>query len=491
MRGDLLAASGLVMMLLTLTWAKVYVQDFAGDGTEHFEYARSLVTRALPYWDLENGLWGFHHRFMFFAYPSVLSVLAIGPIEAAVRLPGFVYIGLTFVVALGFLPNHAIRRGHARAAVLACFATLFYVNAHYSTWDPFLSDIAEPLTTDVLTTLLVLSALTFVVANNQQWFLAAALPASLSTQFGAVLIVFALGVFWLFGQNRRPLVIFGLLFAVGYSVLLLLYSWYTVRAPAGDTIFTAAYLARYWSTLPDPQGLAIQWLFLLLMTAAAPLAAAGPAWKADLLVRQMYAVGLGYAAVMSLSARVNPHYFLPSAILIVTAFARWLTLPSHGRVRWVAASFLIAMTVVVSVAPPSGGTSTHRASRLAAAVRLDGATYPDRVRLASIVEEAFLFRDYGVGRHTFVYYAMRTPCKTCDYLVTTSAVAPPEHEERYRFEDIRLYGRRDAPSPIEPGVPGSQCVPWLRSLYSSYRTLVEGRLTGAAELPWSLCYESQ
>lgn len=96
------AGTVLLLCLPLFLWSKIAIENGSDDGTEQFEFSRSLATNQLPYWDLENDHYGFYPSFMLFAYPTQLSFIALGETEAAQRLPVFFYL-LGIVLALAEL----------------------------------------------------------------------------------------------------------------------------------------------------------------------------------------------------------------------------------------------------------------------------------------------------------------------------------------------------------------------------------------------------
>lgn len=463
---------------------KLFVEDFAGDGVEHFEYARSLLVNVLPVWDMENGVWSFHHRFLSFAFPSGLSMLVLGPIEAAVRLPGLWYLFLLATVIGGFLPAERRRHPGLVLTTMAGLFLLFFINAFYSTWDPWVADIAEPTTTDLFTIVLVVSFVHFLLDGRDGWAVASGLVASVSVQYGAPLVALclALAVPGAWRSHRRVVLALG----CGYIAILALFSVHSLVAPRGDTIYTVDYLLTYWAVPPDLKGIRIRLVLLLMTTAAVPVLATPFLPSSDRASLRLYTIGGLYAGLFVLSSRVNPHYFVPPAVFLLIAFLQRIAV-SRLLVAWSAVKIL-AVGLVVAVLLPKDYRLYHGSSQFAATVRLDATDYRGKVALAEELYEVMSFARYGIGHHTLVHYSEITPCDRCALIFSTSN-APTGYETIHRGSRVNIH-RLEATSNPFPSAPLSRyCPDVLRKLYTEHRLAIEGALRGPARLPWSLCLD--
>ena len=80
-----------ILLMLSATYIgvaalvpKIFWENFNLDGIEAFEFGRSLTNHVLPYWEIQNGVFGFYHNFVIFAYPNHWFITIFGPFEAAV-----------------------------------------------------------------------------------------------------------------------------------------------------------------------------------------------------------------------------------------------------------------------------------------------------------------------------------------------------------------------------------------------------------------------
>ena len=164
-----------IIFLIVLFHGKIFLENFTGDGTEAFEFSRSLKTKILPYWDLENGRWGFYPRFMFFAYPNILSILHLGEIEASVRLPFFIFLFCIHLLMVALIQHESGRsKASASDSLFVSGAILLFVifNIFYSTWHPYFADITEPTHVDTMVVFYFLAGYSFLVERATRMVLA-------------------------------------------------------------------------------------------------------------------------------------------------------------------------------------------------------------------------------------------------------------------------------------------------------------------------------
>src|SRR5687768_14002076 len=73
---------------------KVFWDNFNADGIEAFEFGRSLTTRLLPRWEIQNGIFGFYRNFLLFAYPNPWFITLLGTVGVGMTLPFLPYLSL-------------------------------------------------------------------------------------------------------------------------------------------------------------------------------------------------------------------------------------------------------------------------------------------------------------------------------------------------------------------------------------------------------------
>jgi len=183
----------LIILLMLFFNGKILIENFTGDGTECYEYSRSLETNLLPYWDLENGYWGFHPYYVLFSYSNSFSLLMLGESEAAVRLPYFVYIFIICLILISFLDIKEKKERIYQYMLLPGIVFFTIFNFYYSTYIAF-ADIAHPTGTNTFFTLLILLSIYFLFKNNFYMAAITSFLSMLSLPSGrlAFLIIFVL-----------------------------------------------------------------------------------------------------------------------------------------------------------------------------------------------------------------------------------------------------------------------------------------------------------
>lgn len=482
---DMIVGVVLVVALTLLLWPKLFIEDFAGDGIEHFEYARSLKTALLPHWDLENGHWGFHHRFVAFAYISLPTVLMVGETEAAVRLPAIMVAGLLVPLAGRLYLDLAGLRRAIVSTVIAChILVLLTLNAYYATWDPRIADIAEPTTTDLYATYLVASAAIHLLAGSFAWGIVASLLATITVQIGVPLVA-ALLVLLAAADIKRYARVVGAI-AGCYLVIVATYGIYAADMSGARTIYDVNYLLRYWQVAPDPTGVLVTGTLLVASTCLSALIVPPLLARNDRDGNILYLGALFVAIAFVLSARINPHYFLAPATLMLLSLGRKIGLSTRPEV-WAIPLACPALAIFLWLVPWDY-EPIRDSSRLASMIHVDGESYKERVAIAAHVYDVFPFNEYGLGHHTLVHYTGRTPCDSCEYVLTREDghVGFDILSER---DGVRVLRREGAASTAPVVTRPSSCPGLLRRLYSTHRRAVQDDLRGPARLPWSICLE--
>jgi len=418
-----------ILSLIILFQGKIFLENFSGDGTESFEFSRSLKTRVLPYWDLENGNWGFYPRFMFFAYPNILSILHLGETEASVRLPFFV-----FLFCIYLLMDALIRHGpdHSKAqisdSVLVSLAIVTFVicNIFYSTWHPYFADIAEPTHVDTMVTFYFLSAILFLLTEQKKWFLLCCLLASLSVANGLILTSFLFLAFFLLGRNRKPILYLGLSFMVVYVAYLGFVAIYDTFYPLGFQRWSMEGMLRYfsWNDLLSPKRYYLHAKYLLLMTGVMPVLlfplSLLTGTKDRLALKIYLAAGLYALGVFSFR-NTNPHYFTSVALVFFVPFLRAVGSMQENRAVYVRLTYGVVAGIIIVLIFPFRYTLNQDARNMGNQTCIEAADYRAQVRLAEGIYKIFPFKKYGVGHHTLVHYSAKENCSVeeVNYIWTT------------------------------------------------------------------------
>jgi len=323
----------LVILLPAFLWGKAFVEDGSGDGTEAFEFSRSLATHQLPYWDLENGYYGFYSHFMLFAYPTQLSFIAIGETEAAQRLPVFFYLLGIYLVLVELVRRRRRRLSWAEIVLLAGAAVFFLVyHAHHSTYE-LVADLAEPTGVDTFFTFLAASAFYALVARQRIWWGLFALFSSMALAAGLPFaVLFLLGrlvtkrprLRWIALRSHTLDALAFLIPWIGYQLFVTVYSRFH---PLGVTKWALENLFAWYTVHIDPVIALMQAANFAIIVAVVPFVGLGFVLCRDKLVRMLALPVIGYFVLLLLFARTNPHYLIPLSLFPAAILLRSLAAP--------------------------------------------------------------------------------------------------------------------------------------------------------------------
>ncbi|HSF14112.1 MAG TPA: hypothetical protein VLK65_01010 [Vicinamibacteria bacterium] len=430
----LVSGGAVVLALLLLLHGKVYPENFSGDGTESFEFSRSLKTNVFPYWDLENGHYGFYPRFMFFAYSNVLSILHVGEIPAAVRLPFFIVLFGIYVLIAALVGVLSARDRRLDRFVISGGIALFAIfNVFYSTWHPHFADIAEPTHVDTLVTFYLLSAVYFFVEKEPLWFLISCFFASLSVANGIGLAFFLLATLFCTEPRKKRVVLLALGFLFIYGGYLGLVALYDRFHPLGSHRWSLAGMLDYfsWTDLLVPVRYVPHVKYLLMMTGVLPILFVPWIGKRDGLSRAVYLTGIVYVVAVFFFGRYNPHYFTSVALLFLVPFLRTLNSMDPDKARYVKVVYLACMLAIVAAIFPLRYVVNQEAKALGARTCIEATDYRTQVDLAESIYRLFPFQRYGVGHHTLVFYAAKGTCSRGEYDYILSAQESGGEREGY------------------------------------------------------------
>ncbi|MGH2569581.1 MAG: hypothetical protein ACRDGR_00055, partial [bacterium] len=329
--------AGIVLLLIAgsvLMPGKIAVEALEGDATEVRGFAASLWERALPYWDLESGAWGFYPTFVFVSYPVFFSLALLGDTEAAVRLPALLFLGVLLLATADLAA-----RGRTRAAagslrvllpMLAAGYLSMQVGAYYAGYHPFHGDLGcSPLEEWIVTGLAMCAV---VLARDGAPLLAAvAAFLSLLTFPSGLMLVGLLGIAGFVtatsAAERRVVLRWGIgLGALVAAWAVFLIAWASAQGTFGPMI--AEWWAKYFegragiaSESPARMLRALGW-FTLLAGGLPIVGFALAAVRGDRVARWLALAGGLWVAFFVLSPQKNIHYFFPAALLPVATALR-------------------------------------------------------------------------------------------------------------------------------------------------------------------------
>jgi hypothetical protein len=348
----------LLVLLPAFLWGKTFVEDGSGDGTEAFEFSRSLATHQLPNWDLENGYYGFYPAFMLFAYPTQLSFIAIGETEAAQRLPVFFYLVGIYLVLAELVRRRRRRLAGTEILLLAGAAVFFVVyHAHHSTYE-LVTDLAELTGTDTFFTFLATSALYALVTRQRLWWGLFALCGSMALSAGLPFaLLFLLGrlaarpprLTW---TSLRSHVFDALAFGAPWAGYHLFVSVYSRFHPLGVTKWALGNMFNQYPLQLNSAVAVSLALNFAIVVAVVPFLGLGFVAGRDKIARMIGVPVIGYFVLLVLFGRTNPHYLIPVSLFPAAILLRALAAPNVGRRRRTVGhvgygATLVALTILV------------------------------------------------------------------------------------------------------------------------------------------------
>jgi hypothetical protein len=344
------AIAATIFVGLLLMPGKLRVEAMEGDATEVMGFGLSLFERGVPEWDLETGAWGFYPTFVFVAYPVFFSLALGGISEAAVRLPGLLFLGVMMLAAYD-LARRSFGGAHLSplrtlAPILAAGFLSLLAGAYYAGYHPFHGDLGCSPLEEWIVAGFAMSAVVLVRDGLPRTAALAALLSILTFPSGLMLV----GLFGIaglaFGNNgvRRSVLRTGMwlgIYLAAYAVALVAFTtargtftpmiaewrakYFTGRASFGQEHPARIVRAAGWVTLLCG-GLSIFGLLL--------------AWiRGDRTARWIAAAALAWIGFFLLSPNKNIHYFMPVALL-----------PAVAALRSGAPSWLLTASTIVCIA---------------------------------------------------------------------------------------------------------------------------------------------
>jgi hypothetical protein len=437
-RAELLVPVAGVILLCVFAWAlmpgKISIEALEGDATEVRGFAASLAYSALPEWDLESGTWGFYPTFMFVSYPVFFSLAALGDTEAAVRLPAFLFLGITLLGLADLAGRGRTRRAGGALNVLLPTLVLGYlalqVGAYYAGYHPFHGDLGcSPLEEWIVT---ALSIATIVLLRDGAPGIAAiaSLLAILAFPSGVFLIgLTGIGALLTGSWEQRKVVLrWGTALAALFVVYLGLLIIYTVETGTFAAMMGEWYekyfrgRASFGAESPGRMLRTIGW-FALLAGGLPVLSLAIAPWRADRDARWMTFITGAYAAFFVLSPNKNIHYFFPVALLPLCIALRlatgWTERPRLAEAATGLMAFSILVVIILSFPRPVPPYVADR--EFGARTTFLARNERQSVEYARVLYNRFeplwrwkRGRPWTIGPHTWVLYSSMTETPAAD-----------------------------------------------------------------------------
>lgn len=485
---------------------KIFWENFNVDGIEAFEFGRSLTNHVLPYWEIQNGIFGLYQNFVIFAYPNHWFISIFGPFEAAVRLPLVFFVvmlfaGLTLLIELGSKRALSVFEEGVLWLGLALFTVVQVYNTNY---EPFFSDMAETAAPDILLMVFFVSACYMLFTGRLKWCLIFALMTYLAGPGGLLLLIALAGVILLYkspdrGRQLKTLgaailvcLVIGLLYQLIYNPVIL--------GGVKDQFSTRNMLRRLFPpTLTEfvrfnafifPSGILPALSFLALRR------------KSDSLAWIMAGCTLLYFGVIYIQVWSALHQFTPVMVLPLVVFWRqYLSSPLRLQ-RWLVPA-VAAMTILALF------LSLPRHFQINQSVRQFGQAteykvgsydkaYEEEVRsgnaLYALLPENYRLQypeqPWGTDPPSWIYYANRTkPSGTViNYVVQPASEPPPpmftqvtvKNGNSVYVRDLQVW-QRDRNQELARVAGSPLYEPILRRTYKFFREFVERKQSEAQQ----------
>ncbi len=406
------AALIVMALLTTVLWQKVRYEHFSGDGTEIYEWSRSLSDHPLPFWDLEDssrpGAFGVPVFASFAGAPLVHAEMTlIGRGEISARLPFVIALVILAALATGLVP-HRGRFGWLLTITIAGLYVLWH--AYYVGNEPPVTDLAESAGTDTLTIALWLAGARELLRGSTRVGVVFLALSSVTTMMGPPLVVLTLPLLWIASPERarrawRWTAVAG---AVVVPVLVVL-AWRSGVWAEGWPGFDREFIRD----LATAETRAPEWplvVQLLISTAGLPLLAPLFWRRMSGTSRAFTLIGVGYLAIVLGGQQKTLHYLAPLPwICLVPALELATT-----RIHLTAVGLL---TVAFVCSWPSPRPVQRDAILLGRESCVQGLDYQQASLGAEAVYDAFdtpaTGERFSVGKHSFVRYAMDLGDTSC------------------------------------------------------------------------------
>ena len=437
---------GVPLLFLVALTPKFFWEGFNGDGAHAFEATRLLLHQPLPFWPEGSGVVG--------QYPGVNSVLYLlpgswfmrlfGEIEAAVRLPYVLFMGLLFAGLLSTARQGRKEPLGAAAHALLWLGVVSYslVMAYSATYDPYCSDIALPATQDTLLVACFLGLVLAFQSGERGWMVLWTAFTLLCSPAGPVLIGAWL-VAVVIAYRQRPWLRAAFLAVTTATCLVLigaapaLLQRLGLPAPGGEHS-AGALLSKFRYVLPTDVR---RFLYLVVPCGIYP-ALAFFAWRrSDDASRALLVVVALVFGMYYLMAFVSLHYFAPAMILPLVIFWRGQRVALWERPRAAVAACLACALVAVGLALPAGAdiyTGTREVGASLDASGLGGydEMAPEYFSGMALLEELFTPGSdaavpesaYAGASLSWSYYAQRAASdeRPINYVLTSADTPAPD-----------------------------------------------------------------
>lgn len=457
-RGQILVTSMVIFALALLMGPRVMWQDLSGDGAHMFEATRLLTLKGVPFWG--RGWVGGMSSWpgvntVAFLYPAAWHMYLVGAVDAAVRLPFFLFLALVPFGVVALASVRSTRTVGAGAFLLAWLCTSVYaVSVAYSAgYNEYTVDLALPSTQD---TMFIVSVMAFLVGflDGEFVLLLAGLVLSLCglpSGIQIALLWVMVAVVLLRPVDRR-LLIATVVCIVAFVLAQPLLSWLlaTLGLPQPGKEHGVESLVRYYGTLQvtDVRRL----LFVIVPGGILPALALAWWGGRDRVSGAIVALTGCYFLAFYIQGATQLHYYIPAMVLPIAVHVRGLT--AHPSRRWMTATALAgAVALAVSWPPYIEPVTTLRAISSRVVVRVPGydAMTREYFRSTRVLSDLFTSEASELAQVDGTALALQRHARrqlTVDagtqYVVQREIdPVPPGFTARAAFDSFVLYAREE------------------------------------------------
>ena len=241
----------LIIVMVLVFYDYLSANQLSDDEQEAAQFAISLRSHAFPYWDLENGSWGFYHSFMLFAYPMYALTVMFGDGERTFRMLYFISLFICIIGMMAifeFLASKSIR-AFEFITILLGVVLITTISAFYNSWHPYMAGLAEPSAVDMFGFSLFLGSAFFLFTGHNRLFLGFSIAGFVALPSGFIYTVTLLGLtaFVQTGDRRRA----AILLAAYLGAISLYYAAYSLIYQMPNHWSVTEFSERYFSRAAD------------------------------------------------------------------------------------------------------------------------------------------------------------------------------------------------------------------------------------------------
>ncbi|UCG76122.1 MAG: hypothetical protein JSV95_02090, partial [Gemmatimonadota bacterium] len=393
---QVLALAVPLILLTAVLVPKVFWESFNGDGAHAFEVSRRVVAAGAPFLPADVGVLSAFPGItsMLFTYPNAWFIRLFGEIEASVRVPFLLYLGVLHAAICAAAgsgskpPLPAISRWLLWPGLIVYTAVV----AFSATYEPHHADLALPATQDTLFVLCFIGFVVFFTRRDHGWMILFLFLTVLSLPSWPLLVGAWIAAVLLLERPlpSRTLLVTAVCIVLGFGLPAAasrVLAWAGLPLPGGEYAAGSLLGELRYVQIGDLR----RFLFVLIPSGILP-ALGLLAWRRqDEVARSLTVVTVICFAFFYLKAHTSLHYFIPAMLMPLAVF--WRIVPTRGPgIGWSGAIGLAAAVALALSIPSSPAPQTH--------ARLVGSAVADQRPGYRTFEPSF-FRDLTIYNQLF------------------------------------------------------------------------------------------